>query len=287
MEASSPNGPARQSPIVDDFQRYFAVDIADTEEQRNAVFSVRYHVYCVEFGYEALEEFPDELERDSFDEHSIQCLVTHKPTGVPAGCLRLVLCDPERQLPMEAYCSEAIAPDYRRLLADQRNDSCEISRLAVHSKFRRRSGEEASRYGATGASLYTLEERRTFPLIAVAAYLSGFALSDLLGRQRMHAMMEPFLPRMLSRSGIRVDKIGEEIDYHGLRAPYLAFTDDVVNSMKPDLRVLYAALYARFRTQLAERGITVTTADSRSSSAVGAGISPGRPRTGGASSGGA
>ena len=58
-------------------------------------------------------------------------------------------------------------------------------------------------------------------------------------------MMEPFLPRMLKRSGIEFERAGADIDYHGLRAPYFITTQSAVDNMRADLRELYTEIHKR------------------------------------------
>jgi N-acyl amino acid synthase of PEP-CTERM/exosortase system len=88
---------------------------------------------------------------------------------------------------------------------------------------------------------------RTFPVIAVACFLAGFAASELIGQTNLFAMMEPFLPRMLKRSGITIQSAGEPIDYHGIRAPYFTTKDQALEKLSPDLRYLYDSILADFK----------------------------------------
>ena len=231
---------------MEDFQRYFDLGLATTPEQREQVYRVRYRVYCEEFNYEPAESFPDQLETDEFDANSSHCLVTHKGTGMPAGCARLVLVDEESLMPMEKFCSSAIDEKILRSYDGNRDTICEFSRLGVDGAFRRRPGERASRFGEVSAIDCSKREERTFSLIAVATILSGLAMSDLLGRPHCFAMMEPFLPRLLRRSGLVVHRAGEEVEYHGQRAPYFFETAENVEVMADELKVFYAAIHANF-----------------------------------------
>jgi N-acyl amino acid synthase of PEP-CTERM/exosortase system len=139
------------------------------------------------------------------------------------------------------------------VLEAHRARACEVSRLAVYKGFRRRPGEHATRFGLVDAPDVSPQERRTFPLIAVAAYLSANAVADLLGVERLYAMMEPFLPKLMKRSaGINFTRVGEDIDYHGLRAPYITAPEQVVSDLLPDLRALYDAIRAGFAPSIAE-----------------------------------
>lgn len=236
--------------LVDDFQQFFTVDVASTPEQMKQVAHIRYRVYCEEFKYEPAESFPDKLEIDEFDQHSLHCLITHKSSQAPAGCVRLVERSERGQLPMEAFCNDAIDQHYRELIKTLGPQSCEISRLAVDREFRRRSGENLTRFGNPGSLDYSLREKRTFSLIAVAAYLSACAMADLTGRHQIYAMMEPFLPRLMKRSGIPFTRVGTDLDYHGVRAPYVTQSQDVVAGLLPGLRELYDVIHAKFAMEI-------------------------------------
>ena len=97
----------------------------------------------------------------------------------------------------------------------------------------------------------TKRELRTFSLIAIASFVSAFAVSDHIDRTNAFAMMEPFLPRLLQRSGVVVARVGEDIDYHGARAPYHITTQDAVDGMPDELRELYRVIHAKFSGSLA------------------------------------
>lgn len=236
--------------LVEDFWHFFEVSVARSPEQLAEVFGIRYRVYCEEFGYEPRERFPDRQERDAFDDQSLHCIIVHRTSRLPAGCVRLVFCDEGHTLPMETFCREALDP---RCLADlraERPNACEVSRLAVDRRFRRRAGEGETRFGHVESLDFSAREVRTFSLIAVAAYLSATALTTITGRTFVHAMMEPFLPRLLRRSGIRFQAAGTEMDYHGLRAPYVTRSEEVVAGMQPELRELYNTIHSEFSRQL-------------------------------------
>ncbi|MBN7797472.1 PEP-CTERM/exosortase system-associated acyltransferase [Parahaliea mediterranea] len=235
--------------LVKDFQRYFGVELATSQSQLDETFAVRYRVYCEEFAYEPKDRFPQALERDDFDDRSWHCLVRHRGTGLAAGCVRLVYCNQGDDLPLERFCREAVAAGDLAELERSRSVAAEVSRLAVDGRFRRRPGEDATRYGHLTALDVSHREARTFSLVAVAAYLSACAVAALDGREVVYAMMEPFLPRLLKRSGIYFNPAGQEVDYHGLRAPYMIRTEDALGSMLPDLRSLYQAIEDEFSAE--------------------------------------
>jgi N-acyl amino acid synthase of PEP-CTERM/exosortase system len=230
---------------VRDFWRFFRVVLAETPELRAVAFRVRYRVYCLEFGYEPKDRFPNGQESDDFDETSLQALVVHRASGEAAACVRLVPAVTEqgsRLLPFEKNCQHYLDRERIDALEVPRATVCEISRLAVDRSFRRRRGEELTRFGAAHDQEFTREEQRTLPLIAVSAYLAATAMTDLTGRRNVFAMMETFLPRLMSRVGIHFEKVGDEIDYHGLRAPYFIRTEAALRTMAPALKDLYRAI---------------------------------------------
>lgn len=226
--------------LSDDFARYFDVAIANADSaQRDAVHRIRYRVYCEEFAYEAPSTEEAERETDAFDDQAIHCLITHWPTGRPAGCIRVVIADRDGLLPMETFCAESLDQGIFAPLTRDRTAICEVSRLAVDAAFRRRSGEKATRFGNPEAAGDGLSGARVFPMISVAAFFSATAVSELIGRKHCFAMMEPFLPRLLARWGIVARKVGHEIEYHGKRAPYCMRPGDVIDNMDPEMRRFY------------------------------------------------
>jgi N-acyl amino acid synthase of PEP-CTERM/exosortase system len=230
------------------FQQYFYAELAVTSEEKQESYRVRYRVYCEEFNYESPENSPGRLECDEFDEHSFHCLIRHRLSGRVAGCVRLVAPGQDISTPIEKYCFDSLDAGYVDMLQNQREEICEISRLAVDGSFRRRLGETTSRYGKPESIDVSQRERRSFSMIAVAAFLGAAALSDITGRRKTFAMMEPFLPRLLIRSGIKAHQAGKEVDYHGARAAYFMSTEEAVAGMSPELLQLYDAIHKNLAT---------------------------------------
>lgn len=228
---------------IESFMDYFDIVVATSDAMKELAYGVRYDVYCKEFGYEPIDAFPDHMERDNYDDYSTHCVVMHKHSGRAAGCIRLVNGGDKRRFPMEEFCKEAIKPEYLDTMASVRGSACEISRLAVSGDFRRRQGESETRFGQVEGLDVSKAERRTFALVAIAAYLGACAAADLTRKNVGFAMMEPFLPRLLSRSGIVFEEIGEAVEYHGLRAPYMIGIEQVIDNMVPELRGLYQRIY--------------------------------------------
>lgn len=231
--------------VAENFQQYFSIDFASSAELKDAVYRTRYRVYCEEFRYEPLDSFPDGKESDEFDSQSLHCLITHKPSGLPAGCVRLVPAGEDAMMPFEQHCIDSLDHGFIDGLNLDRGTVCEISRLAVDGEFRRRKNEEKDRFGYAQGLDFSDEEQRVFPLIAVSAFLAATSLTVLTERTNVFAMMEPFLPRLLKRSGILFQRAGRDIDYHGIRAPYFITTQSALDNMRPELKELYNAIHSQ------------------------------------------
>ncbi|MEM1144141.1 MAG: PEP-CTERM/exosortase system-associated acyltransferase [Pseudomonadota bacterium] len=210
----------KKTNLFDDFYKYFDLSLATTEALQKQVFAVRYSVYCEEFGYENSAEFRDGLEQDTFDEHSIHCLVTHRSSEIPAGCVRLVQPSANLMMPLEDHCEGGLDNELISSLAGERHTMAEISRLCVDSQFRRRRGERETRFGHREALDFEAREKRTFSLIAVALFLSSAAVARMQGRPNCFAIMEPFLPAILRKIGVDVTRAGSDFEFNGTRAPY-------------------------------------------------------------------
>lgn len=241
--------------MSESFFEYFDISYAATQLQRDQVGNIRFRVYCEEFGYEPRSAFPDEIERDTFDAQSLHNLVTHKATNTPAGCVRLVLANDDELLPFEKFCSKSLEGEFFEQNTVPREGISEISRLAVDTQFRRRTGERATRYGG-GLEVADIskQEQRTFPVIAVACYLGAMVAGNASGRNCAFAMMEPYLPRLLRRSGISTLKVGKELDYHGIRAPYYMTLEDAINGMNSELREFYEEIQRRMAPSYMQLG---------------------------------
>lgn len=235
------------TPMLDNhFQAYFEIVAANSQELREQIFRIRYDVYCREFGYETEESCPGGLEQDDYDLAAQHCLIVHRASGTGAGCVRLVTPpadDPKFLLPMERYCGHSLTDptwDPRRL---PRASLAEVSRLAVHTQFRRRIGESDSPAGSSRFPTFSADQRRTFPLLSLALFYAGAALMELAGRQHAFVMVEPRLARRLQATGLPFVQVGETMEYHGKRAAYYVAVEQVLADIPAELKGLYGYVY--------------------------------------------
>jgi len=209
--------------LLESFQQYFHIMLADTPALMEQVHRIRYEVFCQEFHFEREEDCPGGLEKDEYDAQSVHCLVIHKASTWPAGCVRLVNTlkdDPSVPLPIEKYCGASLYQGPQHPSRLPRESMCEISRLAVSPNFRRRKGESKSPLGNVEELRFDTEEARLFPLISFAVFIAILSLAVITRRQNGYAVMEPWLAQHLKPIGFSFEQIGEPTEYHGTRVAF-------------------------------------------------------------------
>lgn len=228
------------------FLRYFEIVPGHDEATRREVFRLRYQVYCEERGYEDRQAFPGGEEHDAYDADSVFALVRHRASGRAAGCVRLITNARTSGLrfPFEQLCHghlDAQALDLQQL---DRDRCGEISRLAVHSDFRRRSADVDSGFGELEPESYFGGDRR-YPLVAMGLFVAATALALNAGLEQVVVVMEPRLARLLASAGLPFQQIGAIIQYRGRRAPFRIRRADLAGGMHPQCRQLLERLLPR------------------------------------------
>jgi N-acyl amino acid synthase of PEP-CTERM/exosortase system len=245
--AGAPDEPTRETVVSFGavrraFRHYFRVVPATSVQLRDAVYRIRYAVYCEELGWEPKAQFPDGREKDAYDDRALHCLLQHRPSGRYIGCVRLVLVQPSDSgaaFPFERVCGDRLYPDAMAPLAARREELGEISRLAVISQFRRRRGEQGTPEGMPAEEPSRREtERRMAPHVALCLSLAAAASGLRCGLTGVFALMEPRLRKRLGAFGFHFQQIGEPVPHRGLRIPYFISRDDLYAGLPPAGRAL-------------------------------------------------
>ncbi|MCG7915235.1 MAG: PEP-CTERM/exosortase system-associated acyltransferase [Candidatus Thiodiazotropha weberae] len=227
--------------LAQNFFQFFNPRYAASRHQKRFSYSIRYKVYAEELGWEPSS--CSRLETDHCDDYSHHCLLEHIRSGDVAGCVRLVVPSADRSdsyLPYQLHQIPNIESD--RLLQTHPGDIGEISRLAVPLHFRRRANEAGKPFildSHNTNKIYTEEERRNFPNIAIGLYLSSIALVDLCRLKLVLVVMEPRLQRHLNRYGLQFHKISDDFELHGKRALFELPSSELTSNMPDDIRLLY------------------------------------------------
>lgn len=226
------------------FQQYFQIHLARSLEARQELYRLRYDVYCQEFGYEREEDCPGKMESDDYDDQAWHIMIRHTPTGKTAGSSRLIETgyDDRPTLPVERYCGDSLhlqLPEHPA--AYNRDYICEISRMAIHTQFRRRPGENTP-YGDIESFPFPERQIRTFPLLAAALITASAYINFCLKKEMVYVMMEPRFQKRLRQLGLNFRQIGELMEYHGKRAAYCIPVPEGLEAIEqsPILGPLYA-----------------------------------------------
>jgi len=221
------------------FSTYLYPLVADTTELSNESYRIRNDVYCDELNF--LDTGHNGLEVDDFDKYSTHCLIQHIPTTRFSGTVRVVRPETnQHSIPLQKYCSESISKDKINPKDFAPHEICEISRLAVPKDFRKRQTDnfKGAATGVINQQIYSENELRCFPFIAVGLYLS--AASVVIENEIKHTfvMMEPRLARSMSFIGIQFEQIGPAVNYHGKRAPYYINPSLLLENLTPGFQVM-------------------------------------------------
>jgi N-acyl amino acid synthase of PEP-CTERM/exosortase system len=221
--------PADQRSLFSMYSRWFDVVPADTAEQLDEAYRLRYQVYCVENNFEQTDQAQGGRETDAFDRHSVHSLLIHRPTGMVAGTVRLILPDGSdsiEAMPIAAFCRE---PSLRDAAKFPPQRTAEISRFAVSKAFRRRitDGTYPDMHVTDGAANRAQERRVLTPNITLGLMKAIAEMSIRNGITHLCAMMEPALLRLTSRLGIKFVPLGKTVEYHGIRQPCFAELADL------------------------------------------------------------
>ncbi|WP_282756071.1 PEP-CTERM/exosortase system-associated acyltransferase [Desulfuromonas thiophila] len=200
----------------------FRFERVERDDPRMAdLYRLRYQVYCTECGFERAEDHPGGLETDIYDPYSSHFCATVIETGSIVGAVRIIL-DSPLGFPIEKHCQ---LDPCRRYDGDPKKIG-EISRLAISKEFRRREIDRAiySQREFNPAEVRQVhEQRRQFECLIVAGlYQCVYQESLTLGLTHWYAVMVKGLCGLLRRWGIVWNQVGEQVEYHGLRVPYLA-----------------------------------------------------------------
>lgn len=216
--ASSHAHRAGKPNLTEIYYRWFEVQACDSEALIRQSQRLRYQVYCVETGFEDPDGNPGGLETDAADAHSLHSLLIHKPSGIVAGTVRLIL--PQPELPDRGLQSLAVSPALSRMCGKSLPGwtTAEISRFSISKAFRRRLDDGLYAEFLSDSDPNAIG-RRALPSITLGLMRAIVAMTRAAEMSHVTAVIEPALERLLLRLGIRFERTGETVSYHGRRYP--------------------------------------------------------------------
>lgn len=240
------------------------VNRVSNEKELKEVYRLRYKVYCLELGFEKPDKYPDGIMTDMYDNNALHFAVKDYSQKI-VGAISLVLNSSEG-FPTEKYCELNINPD------NLPNDStAEIARLVIHRDYRRRAedkyiygpdeerrsignfdfssgysnnriyfkrSDDKFRYRGPRRINDSYSERRRRHEVVVGLYKAIYQESKRRGLTQWYAVMTKGIAALLNKFGFNFQAIGDPVDYHGIRTPYLGEienTDQDMSTKSPQL----------------------------------------------------
>jgi N-acyl amino acid synthase of PEP-CTERM/exosortase system len=202
------------------FDDHYEVILADTEAARIIHRKIRYHVYCLERGFEDPEAFPAGQEADDWDADSAQFIVRDRVTGHCVAAVRLIL-PRTAEFPVESLgclLPAAVAGHSRRRLA-------EISRICV---IRTPNPIGLNRHLGRGFG-YVTRKREFEVLLGMLRALKDYCLARRI--ESCYLLVTETFARLLRLMGAVLYQVGVATDHRGYRTPYLVHMRETTQSM--------------------------------------------------------
>ncbi len=239
-------------PTIENIITYgqFRFGTVVNEDVKKDTFRLRYEVYAEEFGFEKKEDHPGRLETDEYEDESIHFACLNDSDSV-VGTIRLVF-DSEKGFPIEHAVKTSFVGE-----KPDRSKIGEISRLTVSKDLRRRKedgmyGVESYLTNKEGGILPddgTIPEEmqgRKNPIIVLGLYQVMYQESRRRGITHWYMITETKLFFALKKYGFLFHQIGEPVQYHGERIPYLGIIEEIEKDLiknNPDmLKIMLSGL---------------------------------------------
>lgn len=238
--------------FLSDFEQYFEIVSAESAEQIRACQHLRYQVFCRERNILDSADLDQECEYDAYDRRSVHAMLQHKPSGVIAATVRLILADPQHadaRFPIEHRLQFPLSYQGIDLSALPRKHVSEVSRFTVAKQFRMRAGEnqyavplpenlDRRQHAPQSLSVdrRRQEDRRHYPHISMGLIKAVLRMSARHGIQYWYAGMEPPFVRLLTRFGIYFHALGPVVDYHGQRQPCIVDANRLIDRVYKERR---------------------------------------------------
>lgn len=243
-------------PNIDPNQigKSFKFIIANSHEEKERAFLLRHQVFNEELNYNIGDNTNSTFEKDSHDQYSILCLLQHRESGVDAGCLRVVIIadtiiGSKENLPLEEYCSESLTDPVLHPKNLPKNSICEVSRLAVHPLFRKKSKPPIGFKEIDINKTIVNNEFQNQSLISLSLFLAATSIVGLVQRKHVFAMLEPRFNRLLKHSGLHFQQVGKVINYCGERAAYYIDQNKATEDLPEQLIPLYSFINKELSNQ--------------------------------------
>ena len=202
------------------FDDIYEVVLADSPATRAIHRKIRYHVYCVERGYEDPTAYPNGEESDPWDDDAVQFVVRERQSGRCVGAIRLIL---PRAVDFPIETLGCLAPDASAGFT--RRQLGELSRVCII-----RAPEPWMYQGPLSNGLGEVPKSRELDVL-VGLVRAVVVYGVRRGIHSCYFLVTDSFARLLRRFGFVLDAVGQPVDHRGVRAPYLcALRESIVSA---------------------------------------------------------
>jgi len=206
------------------FDSRFETYLADTEFAHRLHYQIRYHVFCLDKGFEDPGKSLSQEETDRWDEQSVHFLIREKATGQWVATMRMIL-PKAKPFPIESICNVSFPDEFTY----KRDASCEISRLSMVKRYRGHQGDAgiSRSMGSAPDPTDVVTEvndgvsRRSEPEIMLGLFRAALAYSRNHGLRQWYFLITPALARMIRKLGVLLEQMGPSVEHRGTRVPYV------------------------------------------------------------------
>lgn len=201
----------------------YEVILADTETARRIHYQIRYHIYCLQAGYENPAFFPEEEEKDAWDPYSAHFLVRSRETREWVGAMRLIL-PGSPSLPIEQRTT--LVPPY----AVPQEGRAELSRLCLVGQDPMPIGTDAA--GQCVAFRSAMKQRRRTGEVLLALMCGAVAYSRDHGIHHWYFLTTQSLSRIVSKlTPLNMTQVGDPCWHRGERYPYITSVAEAAQNL--------------------------------------------------------
>lgn len=219
-DGSAPHAAQPRLTALRNFDNIFREMSATKRHDLDDAFQLRYQVYCLDRGFEDAAACPEGMERDSYDDDALHCLLRDRATSTAIGTVRLVRPAATstwyRDLPLADYAAPESLDELSRLPA---GTTAEVSRFAITRLARevlRGQVPTASQPLDIAKGDATMGER-LLPYMSLGLIRGLVRLSVEHGITHWCLAAEPSLLRRLRSFGLHFTDLGPLVEHRGLR----------------------------------------------------------------------
>lgn len=219
--------------MYENFRAIFTIECGSNKTLIKDAQHLRYDIFCEDNNIIPSDNLRERIEEDEYDTRASHCLIRHKETGVGVATTRLVLFDKndEKALYPTEKVGKYVRPEGYNIWNIPREEIGEISRTAISRfKGKNKDGKYLSNVKISKEDLKIIRE--WYPYLLLGLFRGIVDMSCLHGVECWYTTMEKRLNRLLRRSGVHFQDVGEPIEFHGKRQPSVALKSVILKNMK-------------------------------------------------------